>query len=79
MKGMRSSVRVNNDEYEKDQAADFALWKSYDSVKDGENFWDAHFIINGEEKILRGRPGWHIECSACNMKFFGPQIDIHMG
>jgi len=78
MKGMRSSVRINNDEYEKDQAADFALWKSYDETKDGENFWDAKFVINGEEKIIRGRPGWHIECSACNMKFFGPQIDIHM-
>jgi len=79
MKGMRSSVRINNDEYEKDQAADFALWKSYDLEKDGENFWDAKFMINGQEKILRGRPGWHIECSACNMRHFGAQVDIHMG
>ncbi len=79
MKGMRSSVRINNDEYEKDQAADFALWKGYDAEKDGENFWDAKFMINGEEKIIRGRPGWHIECSACNMRHFGAQVDIHMG
>ena len=75
-KGMISSVRINNDEYDKDQIADFALWKVY-------NFWEIEvFEKNGNEKIskiLKGRPGWHIECSACNYKFFGEQIDIHMG
>lgn len=82
-KGMISSVRINNDEYEKDQIADFALWKAYNSEVDGENFWEIEvFEKNGNEKIskiLKGRPGWHIECSACNYKFFGEQIDIHMG
>lgn len=82
-KGMISSVRINNDEYDKDQIADFALWKAYNSEADGENFWEIEvFEKNGNEKIskiLKGRPGWHIECSACNYKFFGEQIDIHMG
>lgn len=82
-KGMISSVRINNDEYDKDQIADFALWKAYNSEVDGENFWEIEvFEKNGNEKIskiLKGRPGWHIECSACNYKFFGEQIDIHMG
>lgn len=79
MGGMKESIRVNNDEYEKDAAADFALWKAYDATTDGENKWDAEFMVRGEKKILPGRPGWHIECSACNRKFFGDQIDIHMG
>lgn len=77
MKGMKESVRVDNDEYEKDNAADFVLWKSW-KESDGENFWNETFIVNGEEVVLKGRPGWHIECSACNMKHFGAQIDIHM-
>ncbi|MBC7498886.1 cysteine--tRNA ligase [Candidatus Gracilibacteria bacterium] len=78
-KGMISSVRIDNDEYEKEQVADFALWKAYDAEADGENSWEIEVTIDGEKKILKGRPGWHIECSACNMKFFGAQIDIHMG
>ncbi|MDD4151311.1 MAG: cysteine--tRNA ligase [Candidatus Gracilibacteria bacterium] len=76
--GMKKSVRIDNDEYDKENASDFVLWKAWKN-EDGENFWEEKFIINGEEKILKGRPGWHIECSACNMKYFGPQIDIHMG
>jgi len=79
MKGMKSSVRINNDEYEKESVADFALWKAYDTEKDGPNFWDAILVIDGEEVVVKGRPGWHIECSACNLKHFGPEIDIHMG
>jgi cysteinyl-tRNA synthetase len=79
MKGMISNVRIDNDEYEKDQVADFALWKSYNPESDGENFWEIKVTTNGNTQILKGRPGWHIECSACNMRFFGPQIDIHMG
>ncbi len=77
--GMISSVRIDNDEYDKDQVADFALWKSYDPLSDGENSWNIEVTIEGETKILKGRPGWHIECSACNRHFFGDQIDIHMG
>ena len=79
VKGMISSVRIDNDEYDKEQVADFALWKAYDAEADGENSWEIEVTIDLEKKILKGRPGWHIECSACNMKFFGAQIDIHMG
>ena len=79
VKGMISSVRIDNDEYDKEQVADFALWKAYDAESDGENSWEIEVTIDWEKKILKGRPGWHIECSACNMKFFGAQIDIHMG
>ena len=78
-KGMISSVRIDNDEYDKEQVADFALWKSYNAEADGENFWEIEVTIEWEKKTLKGRPGWHIECSACNMKYFGAQIDIHMG
>lgn len=79
MSGMISSVRINNDEYDKDQVADFALWKAYDAESDGPNKWTITVIIDGKTQILDGRPGWHIECSACNYRFFGEQIDIHMG
>jgi cysteinyl-tRNA synthetase len=79
IQGMISSVRINNDEYEKEQVADFALWKAYDRESDGENKWTIHMTIDGEKKTLEWRPGWHIECSACNHHFFWAQIDIHMG
>ncbi len=79
MSGMISNVRVNNDEYEKDQVADFALWKAYSSEHDGPNSWTIEVIIENEKKTIIGRPGWHIECSACNYRFFWEQIDIHMG
>ncbi len=130
VKGMISSVRIDNDEYEKDEIADFALWKAYNPEKDGENFWEIDLEVNEENCQLKtpktvipdcdpesnaglcnnslerdpetssgwqkgalewqkqtslfsvkikGRPGWHIECSACNHHIFGDQIDIHMG
>lgn len=66
----KESVRINNDEYDKDNAQDFALWKFYDK-KDGDVVWDAPFG--------KGRPGWHIECSAMSMKHLGTSIDIHTG
>ncbi|GAB0174812.1 MAG: cysteine--tRNA ligase [Candidatus Altimarinota bacterium] len=78
-KGMISSVRIDNDEYDKEQVADFALWKAYDKEADGENKWSISVSIDGKRQIIEGRPGWHIECSACNKHFFGDQIDIHMG
>lgn len=77
-KGMKAGARVKQDEYEKESVSDFALWKSYD-VADGENFWEAHFDTKEGPKTLKGRPGWHIECSACNLWWHGEQIDIHMG
>jgi cysteinyl-tRNA synthetase len=62
--------RVKNDEYDKENAQDFALWKFY-TPEDGNVFW--------ETEIGKGRPGWHIECSAMAMKIFGSNLDIHTG
>ena len=66
----RSGVRIKNDEYAKDAVADFALWKAWDD-NDGEVAWDSPWG--------KGRPGWHIECSAMAMKYLGPTFDIHSG
>jgi cysteinyl-tRNA synthetase len=66
--GMQSGTRVDVDQYEKDDARDFALWKA---PKQGEHFW--------ETRIGPGRPGWHIECSAMAMKYLGETLDIHTG
>jgi cysteinyl-tRNA synthetase len=63
------SERVDNDKYEKEDARDFALWKLVD--EGDEPGWDAPFG--------RGRPGWHIECSAMSMKYLGETFDIHGG
>lgn len=60
----------NSDEYEKEDARDFALWKAWDE-EDGDVFW--------ETEIGKGRPGWHIECSAMSAKYLGQPFDIHMG
>ncbi len=65
-----ASGRIISDEYDKENAQDFALWKAWDE-KDGEVFWDTEFG--------RGRPGWHIECSAMSMSNLGEQLDIHTG
>ncbi len=62
--------RIANDEYDKDNARDFALWK-FKTQADGTNSWPAPF---GE-----GRPGWHIECSAMSMSVLGTTMDIHTG
>ncbi|MGA7394070.1 MAG: cysteine--tRNA ligase [Terrimicrobiaceae bacterium] len=67
---LQSTGRVRSDEYEKEEAADFALWKAWDEA-DGEVWWQSPWG--------RGRPGWHIECSAMATKILGPQIDIHCG
>ncbi|MGH9546197.1 MAG: cysteine--tRNA ligase [Terriglobales bacterium] len=66
--GMEDGARVDVDEYEKDNARDFALWKA---PKPGEAFW--------ESSIGRGRPGWHIECSAMSMQELGETFDLHAG
>ncbi|MEK6857161.1 MAG: cysteine--tRNA ligase, partial [Nanoarchaeota archaeon] len=65
-----ASGRVKADEYTKENVQDFALWKAWDSG-DGDVFW--------ETELGKGRPGWHIECSAMSMKFLGEQFDIHTG
>lgn len=50
---MISSVRIDNDEYEKEQVADFALWKAYDETSDGPNWWEIEISIEGVKKILK--------------------------
>lgn len=67
IKDALNGVRIDNDENKK-SPLDFALWKS---AKPGEPFWESPWG--------KGRPGWHIECSAMNMAAFGEQIDIHGG
>ena len=63
-----AGARVDVDEYDKDDARDFVLWKA---AKDGEPSWDT--------AVGPGRPGWHIECSAMAMKYLGDTLDIHTG
>lgn len=65
-----ASGRVDSDEYAKDDVRDFALWKAW-TPDDGEVYWDT--------ELGRGRPGWHIECSAMSMKYLGDHFDIHTG
>ena len=66
--GLEDSVRVDNDDHDKDAARDFALWKA---VKGDEHHWDT--------AIGEGRPGWHIECSAMATKYLGDCLDLHAG
>ncbi|MBI5805711.1 cysteine--tRNA ligase [candidate division TA06 bacterium] len=70
LEGLQAGARVSSDEYEKESLFDFALWKAWDQ-KDGEVFWDSPFG--------KGRPGWHIECSAMSTKYLGETFDIHVG
>ena len=67
---LRPSGRVSSDDYEKENVGDFALWKSWDEA-DGAVGWESPFG--------RGRPGWHIECSAMATGLLGDQLDIHCG
>ena len=67
---LKPGARVSQDDYDKDSAEDFALWKAWDE-KDGNVFWDT--------ELGKGRPGWHIECSAMSMKYLGEEFDIHTG
>jgi cysteinyl-tRNA synthetase len=68
LEGMNDGARVDVDEYEKDSARDFALWKA---TKPGETSW--------ETAIGTGRPGWHLECSAMAMQYLGESFDLHAG
>ncbi len=70
MGGLKAGARVSQDEYDKEHAHDFALWKFWDEA-DGDVCWDT--------PIGRGRPGWHVECSAMSMKYLGPSPDMHTG
>ena len=66
--GIEDGARIAVDEYEKDAARDFALWKA---TKPGETSW--------QTTLGEGRPGWHIECSAMAMKYLGESFDLHAG
>jgi cysteinyl-tRNA synthetase len=67
---LKAGARVNVDEYAKEEAQDFALWKAW-TPDDGDVYWDT--------ELGKGRPGWHIECSAMSMKYLGETFDIHCG
>jgi cysteinyl-tRNA synthetase len=67
---LQSTGRVKHDEYDKEHIGDFALWKAWDE-EDGDVGWDSPWG--------RGRPGWHIECSAMSTALLGDQIDVHCG
>jgi cysteinyl-tRNA synthetase len=67
---LKVGARVRQDEYSKEEAQDFALWKAY-TPEDGDVYW--------ETELGKGRPGWHIECSAMSMKYLGETFDIHCG
>ncbi len=67
---LKAGARVKTDEYTKEEAQDFALWKAWTS-EDGDVFWETEFG--------KGRPGWHIECTAMSMKYLGETFDIHCG
>lgn len=70
MSGLKAGARVAADEYEKESVSDFALWKAHDQL-DGDVFWDT--------EIGKGRPGWHLECSAMSMRYLGRHFDLHTG
>jgi len=70
MDELKAGARIDSDKYSKDEARDFALWKGW-RPEDGDVFW--------ETPIGKGRPGWHLECSAMSMKCLGPTFDIHSG
>ena len=70
IKGQKQTKRINDDEYEKDSPQDFALWKGW-KKEDGDIVWNAPWG--------KGRPGWHIECSAMSIDALGDHFDIHCG
>lgn len=72
IEGKKVGARIRNDEYEKDNLSDFALWKAWDE-HDGQIYWE-------HPQLGSGRPGWHIECSAINqLAFNGDITDVHTG
>ncbi len=68
----RSGVRIDADEYDREQVSDFALWKG---KKDDEPFWEFEF----QGRSVPGRPGWHLECSAMEREILGLPFDVHTG
>lgn len=72
LEDLRAGERVSDDEYEKGCAADFALWKAWTEA-DGPVFWDQY------PELGKGRPGWHLECSAMGLLYLGDTFDLHLG
>jgi cysteinyl-tRNA synthetase len=70
VQALQAGARVKTDEYTKEEAQDFALWKAW-TPEDGDVFW--------ETDLGKGRPGWHIECSAMSMRYLGETFDVHCG
>ena len=70
MSARKAGARIKSDEYDKESAHDFALWKFW-TPADGEVFWDS--------ELGKGRPGWHIECSVMSSTSLGDTFDIHSG
>ncbi|MEZ0296393.1 MAG: cysteine--tRNA ligase [Candidatus Methylacidiphilales bacterium] len=70
MDGLEHGARVNHDEYQKESIGDFVLWKKW-NPNDGDVGWESPWG--------KGRPGWHIECSAMSMHYLGETLDIHCG
>ena len=70
IKTLERTDRVRDDNYDKENIRDFVLWKSW-TEEDGNVFW--------QTQLGKGRPGWHIECSAMSMKYLGEEFDIHTG
>lgn len=68
----KQGSRIDQDNYEREDASDFVLWKAH---KEGEPFWE--FIL--DNKSLPGRPGWHLECSTMEYEILGLPFDIHTG
>ncbi|MDE1171592.1 MAG: cysteine--tRNA ligase [Verrucomicrobium sp.] len=66
--GLKAGARVAQDEYQKEAYGDFVLWKAW-VAEDGDVAWDSPWG--------KGRPGWHIECSAMSMALLGPELDLH--
>ncbi|MFA5070114.1 MAG: cysteine--tRNA ligase [Patescibacteria group bacterium] len=67
---LKDGARISSDDYDKEQASDFVLWKAW-QPSDGDIFWDTD--------IGKGRPGWHLECSVMSTSLLGKTIDIHTG
>ena len=71
LSSMRRGARVADDEYEKEDVRDFAVWKSAKEGEPESALW--------ETELGKGRPGWHLECTAMSMKYLGETLDIHTG
>ncbi len=71
LSSMKRGARVADDEYEKEDVRDFAVWKGAKEGEPESALW--------ETELGKGRPGWHLECSAMSMKYLGETLDIHTG